>query len=127
MGGGGFIRTGAGLTQHDARRRLAAERIVLEESKAGKDHQEQAKHHGKRLQTGERQPEPALWAYRFLSKRRAQIVGRVCHKPPRITGAEDTTAGQKRGSSRRLVPHRAAGRRASNEKGGPKAARSQIL
>ena len=40
---------------------------------------------GKRLQTGERQPEPALWLYRFLSKRRAQIVGRVCHKPPRIS------------------------------------------
>src|SRR2546429_9800160 len=103
MDGGVFIRTGAGLAKHDARRRLAAERIVLEESKAGKDHQEQAKHHGKRLQTGERQPEPALWAYRFLSKRRAQIVGRVCHKPPRITGADDTTAGQKRGGSKGLA------------------------
>ena len=51
--------------QHDPPRRLAAERIVVENGKAGKDHQEQAEHHGKRLQTGERQPEPALWRVPF--------------------------------------------------------------
>src|SRR6185369_8095819 len=61
--------------------------------------QEQAEQHSQRLYRSESQPEPALLALCLLSERRAQIVGHFRHGPPRITGADDTTAGQGHGTS----------------------------
>ena len=120
----------AGWTKRDARDRLAAQRIVVEDGKAGEDDQKQAQQHGKCLDTGKRQPETALPARRLLSERCAQIVGRLCHGAPRINRADDTTAGQGRGryatrepgEMRSGTPRNAIGRRPFSKKGGPKAA-----
>ena len=79
------------LAQGDVRDRLAAKGIVREQGDGGKADQEQAEQHGQRLHRGERQPKPALLALGFLSERRAQLVGRFRHEPPRINRAEDTT------------------------------------
>ena len=84
--GGFFARVGrrGWRTQRDARDRLAAQRIVAEDGEARKDSQKQAQQDGKCLSTGKRQPETALPARRLLSERCAQIVGRLCHRSPRI-------------------------------------------
>ena len=124
---GRFFSRGCRLTQRDAGDRLAAERIVAEDGKASEGNQKQAEQHGKRLDSGKRQPKSALPAHRFLSERRAQIVGRLCHGPPRINRADDTTAGQVRGrSSAAAAPQRPCfglpGRSDHSKKGGPKAA-----
>ena len=103
----------AGLRRPDRnpRHRFAAQRIVVEEGEAGEGHQKQAEQDGERLDSGKRQPEPALSAHRLLSKRSAQIIGRLCHRTPQINRADDTTARQDRGSrgtlasqSTRLTP-----------------------
>ena len=94
-------------SQRDTRDRLAAERIVGEKRDGEEGDQEQPEQHSQRLHRSEGQPKPALPALRLLSERRAQIVGRFRHGPPRITGADDTTAGQDHGNSAAigLKPH----------------------
>ena len=82
----GFFRTGRGLTQHDPRRRLAAERIVAKERDSRQ----------RRPETGQApRPAPAdavngsrkrrFLRTGFLSERRAQLVGRFRHEPPKST------------------------------------------
>ena len=88
----------AALAQRDTGDRLAAERVVGEKRYGEEGDQEQAEQHSQRLHRSEGQPEPALLTLRLLSERRAQIVGHFRHGPPRITGADDTTAGQRHGS-----------------------------
>ena len=85
--------------QRDTGDRLAAERVVGEKGDGEEGDQEQAEQHSQRLHRREGQPEPALLALCLLSERCAQIVGHFRHGPPRITGADDTTAGQDHGSS----------------------------
>src|SRR6185437_8929963 len=80
--------------QGNAHRRFAAQRIVVEDGKAGKRDQKQAKQRGDRLEHCERQPETALFVSSFLSERGAQFVGRLCHGSSRISPVNDTTAGQ---------------------------------
>ena len=92
-GRGGVFSSPGVASDRDAGHRFAAQRIVVEQGKAGKSRQKQAEQHGKRLDSGKRQPKPALAAHVFLSKRGAQIVGRLCHGTPRINRADDTTAG----------------------------------
>ncbi len=79
--GAAFSSPLALLADRDMRGRLAAERIVAEDGKAGKGHQEQAEQHGQRLQCRKWQPEPTFPAHRLLSERGAQIVGRLSHEP----------------------------------------------
>src|ERR1043166_7792616 len=88
-----FVRR---LAQRDTGDRFAAKRVVGEKGDGEESNQEQAEQHSQRLHRSERQPEPALLALCLLSERRAQIVGRFRHGPPRITGADDTTAGPNR-------------------------------
>ena len=78
----------------------AAERIVMEQRETREGSQEQAQQDGERLDPGKRQPEPALSAHSLLSKRSAQIIGRLCHGTPRISRADDTTTRQNRGLRR---------------------------
>ncbi len=96
---GGFFACLRRLPDGDADDRLAAQRIVIEDGKADESHKEQAEQHRNRLRRRKRQPKSALSSHRLLSKRRAQIVGRLCHAPPRINRADDTTTGQGSGSS----------------------------
>ena len=129
--GGFFALVGrrGGRTQRDARDRFAAQRIVAEDGEARKDSQKQAQQDGECLNTGKRQPKPALPARRLLSERCAQIVGHFCHRSPRINGLDDTTARRGRGRYatarvRRKPDQDVAGNqwRPSSKKGGPKAA-----
>src|ERR1700738_1024508 len=80
----GFFVRRRRLADGDTDSWFAAQWIVVEQGKADKGNQEQAKQHGKRLGRRKRQPQPALSFHRRLSERRAQIVGRLCHGPPRI-------------------------------------------
>ena len=124
---GGLLVRAGGLAQGDMRDRLAAKGIVGEQGDGGKADQEQAEQHGQRLHGGERQPESALLALGFLSERRAQLVGRFRHEPPRINRAEDTTMGRIRAPRRRAkagLIRGCLGRRSepATKKGGPRAA-----
>ena len=98
------------LAQRDTGDRLAAERVVGEKGYGEESDQEQSEQHGQRLHRSERQPEPALLALCLLSERRAQIVGHFRHGPPRITGADDTTARRGHGSSAAQQKGRPEGR-----------------
>jgi hypothetical protein len=99
----------------------------VENGKAQECNQKQAEQHRQRLESRKRQPESALPARRLLSERRAQIVGRLCHGFPRISRADDTTAGQDRGrpALRHNRESTACGEETESpsKKGGPKAAR----
>ncbi len=108
--------------------------LSLKMAKPAKANQKQAQQHGQRLDSGKGQPISALLARLLLSERSAQIVGRLCHGPPRISRSDDTTAGQARGrSSAASASQKPALRRAPEQngspskKGGPKAALSQKL
>jgi hypothetical protein len=81
----------------DSRSRLAAKRVIVEKSVAGKRRQKQAKKDRQSLHWRERQPKTALAARSFPSKRSAQLVGRLCHQTPRINQIEDTTAARGNG------------------------------
>ena len=108
-GGGLFFLRRFRRTDRDAGDRLAAERIVVEDGEANEGNQEQAQQHREQLHSGKWQPIAASPARGRLPKRRAQIVGRLCHGPFPNQSGDDTTAG--RGARQiRVHPEAAQGR-----------------